>query len=219
MRSRVGFSPTRPQFDAGIRIEPAPSEAVAAAQRPAATAAALPPLDPPALRSGVPRVARDAERRPLGVAHDRQLGKVGLADHHGARGAQTAHELAVIRDGGEVGRRAPGRYLAGHVLHVLDRDRHAQERPLVTGATAPVGLLRVHERALVHDVSERVQLRVEALDPLEVEDHELARGHIAAADQLRLAGDSCEGEVIPVHASRNLTRRPPSQRGESPARG
>ena len=51
MRSRVGFRPTRPQFEAGIRIEPAPSEAVAAAQRPAATAAALPPLDPPALRS------------------------------------------------------------------------------------------------------------------------------------------------------------------------
>ena len=51
MRSRVGFSPTRPQFDAGMRIEPAPSEAVAAAQSPAATAAALPPLEPPALRS------------------------------------------------------------------------------------------------------------------------------------------------------------------------
>ena len=34
-----------------MRIEPAPSDAVAAAHRPAATAAALPPLEPPALRS------------------------------------------------------------------------------------------------------------------------------------------------------------------------
>ena len=51
MRSRVGFNPTRPQFDAGIRIDPAPSEAVAPAHSPAATAAALPPLEPPGLRS------------------------------------------------------------------------------------------------------------------------------------------------------------------------
>ena len=51
MQSRVGFRPTRPQLEAGMRIEPAPSEAVAAAQSPAATAAALPPLEPPGLRS------------------------------------------------------------------------------------------------------------------------------------------------------------------------
>jgi hypothetical protein len=51
MRSRVGFRPTRPQLAAGIRIEPAPSDALAPGQRPAATAAALPPLEPPTLRS------------------------------------------------------------------------------------------------------------------------------------------------------------------------
>ena len=74
-----------------------------------------------------------------------------------------------------------------------------KQRPLVTGATASVGLLRVHERALVHDLAERVQLRVEPLDPLEVEDHELARRDLAAADQLRLAGHSCEGKFVAVH--------------------
>ena len=51
MRSRVGFRPTRPQDDAGRRIEPAPSDAVAAAHSPAQTAAPLPPLEPAALRS------------------------------------------------------------------------------------------------------------------------------------------------------------------------
>jgi len=51
IRSRVAFSPTRPQLAAGSRIEPAPSDAVAAAQSPAATAAPLPPLEPAALRS------------------------------------------------------------------------------------------------------------------------------------------------------------------------
>ena len=34
-----------------MRIDPAPSEAVAAAHSPAATAAALPPLEPPGVRS------------------------------------------------------------------------------------------------------------------------------------------------------------------------
>ena len=51
IRPRCGFSPKRRQLEAGIRIEPAPSEAVAAATSPAATAAALPPLEPPGLRS------------------------------------------------------------------------------------------------------------------------------------------------------------------------
>ena len=51
IRSRCGFKPTMPQHEAGIRIDPAPSEAVAAAHRPAATAAPLPPLEPPGVRS------------------------------------------------------------------------------------------------------------------------------------------------------------------------
>src|SRR5688500_12591945 len=46
-RPRLGFKPTRPQHDAGMRIEPPPSLACATGTRPAATAAAEPPLDPP----------------------------------------------------------------------------------------------------------------------------------------------------------------------------
>ena len=47
IRPRCGFSPTRPHQAAGMRIEPAPSEPIAPATRPAATAAAAPPLEPP----------------------------------------------------------------------------------------------------------------------------------------------------------------------------
>ena len=47
MRPRWGFRPNSPHHAAGIRIEPAPSEPSAAPTRPAATAAALPPLEPP----------------------------------------------------------------------------------------------------------------------------------------------------------------------------
>jgi hypothetical protein len=50
IRARVGLSPTRPQHDAGIRIEPPPSFPCAIATIPDATAAAEPPLDPPGVR-------------------------------------------------------------------------------------------------------------------------------------------------------------------------
>ncbi len=52
IRSRDGFSPTRPLQDAGMRTEPPPSVACAIGTMPAATAAPAPPLDPPALRAG-----------------------------------------------------------------------------------------------------------------------------------------------------------------------
>src|SRR5207244_6485362 len=51
VRARVGFSPNRPQHEAGMRIEPPPSVACAIGSIPQATAAAAPPLEPPALNS------------------------------------------------------------------------------------------------------------------------------------------------------------------------
>src|SRR5256885_12284502 len=48
-RPRVGLRPKRPHAEAGIRIEPPPSVAWAIGSMPAATAAAAPPLEPPAL--------------------------------------------------------------------------------------------------------------------------------------------------------------------------
>ena len=49
---RPGFSPTRPQAAAGMRTEPPPSLPGAKGTSPAATAAALPPEEPPELRLG-----------------------------------------------------------------------------------------------------------------------------------------------------------------------
>src|ERR1700732_2716276 len=49
---RLGFSPYRPQWLAGIRIDPPPSVASAPEPIPAATAAAAPPLDDPVVNSG-----------------------------------------------------------------------------------------------------------------------------------------------------------------------
>ena len=50
-RPRLGFSPNKPQFDAGIRIEPPPSFAWATGTIPLATAAAEPPEEPPVVWS------------------------------------------------------------------------------------------------------------------------------------------------------------------------
>src|SRR5439155_24360005 len=50
IRPRDGFSPTMPQQEAGIRIEPPPSPPCPRAHRLAATAGAAPPLAPPAVR-------------------------------------------------------------------------------------------------------------------------------------------------------------------------
>src|ERR1700689_1701584 len=47
LRPRVGFSPTRPQHEAGIRIDPPPPLAWATGTMPDAPAAAEPPEDPP----------------------------------------------------------------------------------------------------------------------------------------------------------------------------
>jgi hypothetical protein len=45
---RPALTPTSPQNDAGIRIEPPPSDPGAIGTMPDATAAAEPPLEPPA---------------------------------------------------------------------------------------------------------------------------------------------------------------------------
>ncbi len=47
VRPRDGFRPTSPHIDDGIRMEPPPSLAWATATIPDATAAELPPLEPP----------------------------------------------------------------------------------------------------------------------------------------------------------------------------
>jgi len=51
IRPTVGFSPTRPQIDAGETIEPSVSVPTPSGASPAAIAAAVPELEPLVLRS------------------------------------------------------------------------------------------------------------------------------------------------------------------------
>ena len=121
--------------------------------------------------------------------------------------AEPPDDLVVLRRGLGEGIGAVAGDLAGHVLDVLDRDRYAEQQPLLAGALARVGLLRVDERPLGHHLAEGVQLRVEPPDPLEVQLDELARRHLARADELRQANDTREGKLVALHAARNLQRR------------
>ena len=66
MRPREGLTPTTPQQLDGCRIEPPPSDPSAIGQRQAATAAAEPPLDPPAVLLGFHGL-RVAGKRPKAV--------------------------------------------------------------------------------------------------------------------------------------------------------
>ena len=50
MRPRAGLRPTRPEWQAGVRMEPPPSLASASGSTRAATAAAEPPEEPPGVR-------------------------------------------------------------------------------------------------------------------------------------------------------------------------
>ena len=52
IRKRVGFSPTKPHAAAGIRIDPPPSLPCPIGTAPAATIAAVPPLEPPEVSLG-----------------------------------------------------------------------------------------------------------------------------------------------------------------------
>ena len=87
-------------------------------------------------------------------------------------------------------------HLAGDVDFVLDRDRHAEQRPLLAGLQPRLGLLGFEQRPLGEDLAEGVQVRVVALDPDQVHVDELGRRDLARADHLRLARGAREGDRL-----------------------
>ena len=138
----VGFTPTTPHSAAGWRIEPPVSLPKLSAENPAATAAALPPLDPPGTRLGSSglRVGPNAEFSVLEpIANSSRFVLPTMT-------APAAFEPG--DDGGVVGRlpaledlRRAGRRDAPGAHVVLERDRHPGERPgIATGGDGGVDL-------------------------------------------------------------------------------
>ena len=177
-----------------MRIEPAPSEAVAAGTSAAATAAPEPPLEPPGVRSGSQglRVMPPASRlreRPGG-----ELRRAGDADDDRAGGSQPRHDLRVGGLRIAVGVRSEHPRLAGDRRVVLDRDRDSEQR--LGGARGELlgGRVGLLPGALREHDAKGVQLGVERRDALQRDVDELARGDVALADQLGLARHPGEGQ-------------------------
>ena len=95
--------------------------------------------------------------------------------------------------------RPPGRHLARHVDVVLDRKRHAEQRAPGARAASSVGLVGFQAHALGEHHAKRVEGAIQAGDALEVDLHQLARGHLSRGDQLGLACNSCKSELGRVH--------------------
>ena len=103
-RASSGPSETRPrrrlqpEEPAHARGDADRTAAVARVRRPApcplATAAAVPPLEPPGVARGVPRVVRGPVRLRLGRRHQPELGCVRLADDDEPRGFELLEEVA-----------------------------------------------------------------------------------------------------------------------------
>ena len=180
-----------------MRIEPAPSQAEAIGTRPAATAAARAAARAARGALRVPGIAGDAVGRRLGEAADRQLRQQRLADDDRARLAQPPHHLGVGRWPGS------GKPSVPWVVTSPARSTSSliaigtpEQRPLLAGLQPRFGLLGFEQRPLGEDHAEGVQLRVEPLDPLQVQPHQLGRRDLPRPHHLRLARRAGEGDVV-----------------------
>ena len=134
IRPRCGFSPTSPQQAAGMRVEPPPSLAWAIGTMPGGDrrgrAAAT---SRRACARGPTGCASAPKRRGSVVGDDPELGQVRRADDDRA-GLPQPRRRATASIGGAKSPKSDDANvsaLAGDRAVVLDRDRHAGERPLV----------------------------------------------------------------------------------------
>ena len=112
-----------------MRTEPPPSDPGANGTSPAATAAALPPEDPPGAAAEGVRIARRRRDPVLAVRRQPELRHLGLAQRHHPRSLERGDKGAVGQGGFVVqGGAAVGGDDAGNVRQVLERDRHPVQR-------------------------------------------------------------------------------------------
>src|SRR3984957_12514706 len=156
--------------------------------------------------------AGSAGERPLA-----QFAGVGLADDHGTGGLEAPNHLGVLGGRLHIPGGAEGGWLPGDVDVVFDRDRHAQQRCLVTGGAPPVGLGGVGQRRRGEHDPEGVQRRLAEDDGVQRATYQLGRGHLTAGQLVELVGQRREAAIGRVtHRYRHYRRvyRVPSQRGD-----
>ena len=159
----------------------------------------------------VPRIAGDAEHRVGGVAFERELGYVGLADDENPGGARTRHRQLVVGTAAIAQRRcAPGGGLVEREQAVLHRERDAVERRqrlsprMALGRSAGlVQELRIAPR------DHRVELRVDGFQPRQTGLRHCQRRQGAASKSLRhVAGAEAPQAVVVRHLHLLMLRWP-----------
>ena len=126
----------------------------------------------------VPRVPGLAEHLVERVGAGPELGRVRLRHDHGATLLEALdHEIRPVGHVVCVDRGAVGGTDAGHVVEILDGDRQSGKRHVAGGAARPV------KRPLGANRGQRVQLRVDLLDPPQRRIHQLPRRDLARAQQ------------------------------------
>ncbi len=126
---------------------------------------------------------------------------MGPAEHDRAGGPHALDDLGVFAGGLAVGVRAVRGDVDGDVGVVLDRHGHTEQRALVAALESRRRLVGLRQRALAVHAAERVELRVQPVDALEVGLDQLARRDLAGPDQLGLSRDSGEGQLGGVHGA------------------
>ena len=182
-----------------MRIEPPPSVPSAPPARPAATAAAEPPLEPPGVRcrSHGLRVTPKVGDSVNGVIISSGTCVLPMITAPAARSRRTTSESA--GRGLAVGVAAVGGDLAGDVDVVLDRDRHAEQRPPVAArrrASAWSASASARSRSTTRNALSRGSSARSARGRARPARARTARRR---GDQVGLAGEAGEGEVGVLH--------------------
>ena len=198
-RPREALKPSTPQHEPGMRSEPPPSEPCEIAHRPAASAAAAPPLEPPAFRERSHGVRQGPFRAESvnAVVPNSGVFVLPRIDEAGRPEPGDVRQVEV----GDVGReRGTGerRPDAGRRVEILERDRDAVEGRLGRRVRLRP---RVGERLVAADRDVRAELRVQALDPLEVELDELERRDLSFPDEASLLVAGRNASSIPATVS------------------
>ena len=197
---KLGFSPNTPQQCDGMRTDPPMSVPSSKLVKPAATAAAEPPDEPPVVWPSVPRVVGAAEDLVEGLDVARPARRVGLAEHDRTRGLQPGDRGRVLRGDvvGQLDGAARGTDPLG-LDRVLDGDRQAVERAeLVATRAGRVGGVGRGSGALGVERDHRVDRRIQAA--------RCGRGTARAApgsssSPVRRSFASCTADLVAVVSS------------------
>jgi len=96
--------------------------------------------------------------------------------------------------------RPPSSHLTSDVDVIFDRDRNAEQGQALSTVEAALGRRRLEASVVPHHGSERVELAIEEVDPLQVQVHQSRRSDLPGGKHpslLRRPGESRREQVHP----------------------